>query len=656
VISLDRSVVFDLEVFPAGRWCAGFLGVGANGQLVTHQVETPAALLATIDNINSRGKTIVGYNSARFDLPVLDAILRGDDPFVVSQQIIERGEWIKTKPPCDHIDLAQRLAKNGVFPSLKLVGAYLAMPRVVELPVEPGKAVSDEQWQAIRQYNLVDLEVTWRLLQLLLPELQALEEITRMYGVRDLRSRPAAQVTELIFRSQFVVHTGHGLTAPIVPQSVRYVPVRGARRPQNVAAAEWYDKLLADPIAITQANGKVEIGDESNKIEFELCGLPVKVGLGGLHSQDKPAFHVATSQRRLLSLDVSSCYPGLIDRNDIVPSAYRELGVDFYRSLLSQRLDIKSKVKTCPDVAEQARFKIQADGLKLCLNSFFGQTGNQHSSLFDPAAFVRVTLSAQLLLIDLIERLGDVNVRTLSVNTDGLIAELDVDNTTWEQTLAAWESDTGLSLERLDLVRVAILASNQMCWLDAQGGVKRTGAKLRGEFDGKHSPNWLVCGDAVTQALLFDVSPETTIFKCSDMAKFCSVSTVSKAAQQVLIDTATGEETILGRVVRFYRTTNSTKRLIHRFSDKEITVENADTGVGLALDLTARLPDDLDYGWYIGAARKIVQRIEDYPHTDRRLLGNNVTANWLFDLGLMPCSGNAKRVFAGADPKFPSLL
>ena len=51
----------------------------------------------------------------------------------------------------------------------------------------------------------------------------------------------------------------------------------------------------------------------------------------------------------------------------------------------------------------------------------FGKYGDAFSTLFDPGAMLAVTLSGQLMLIDLIERLTEAGIRVISANTDGLV-------------------------------------------------------------------------------------------------------------------------------------------------------------------------------------------------------------------------------------------
>ena len=144
------------------------------------------------------------------------------------------------------------------------------------------------------------------------------------------------------------------------------------------------------------------------------------MGSGGLHSVDLARVYYATKRHRLISVDVQSFYPSLISTKGIGPAAYGDTGRETYRAIVARRLAVKKAAKETQEPAERERLTVQADGLKLVLNSFFGKLGDPHCTLYDPGAFLAVTLSGQLMLIDLIERLTDAKVDVLSANTDGL--------------------------------------------------------------------------------------------------------------------------------------------------------------------------------------------------------------------------------------------
>jgi P4 family phage/plasmid primase-like protien len=655
--SLGRYVAFDLETYP-DHWCVGFHGIDQDGHLTTWIVETRADLRKLLKRFADQERTLAGYNSERFDVPLIRAILKGIDPYSPAQEIIKSGSLppsLKNLPafPCDHVDLSARLRRGGAFPGLKTVAAYLGRPVLRELPFPPGTILTADQWQEVKAYNAVDLVHTWALLEQLAPELEALAALSRDQK-QDLRSVSTPQVVERIFIAAY--HKQHGCDPDRIqaPGSLRYRPVEGAVRPRTKAAAGWFDLVVNEPIAMVPRSGHTVPNVPTAK--FSIGRLNVSVGAGGLHSVDSPRVYYATRRYRLLSVDVASYYPSLIATKGISPAGYGDSGRDTYRSLLERRLAVKKAVNAEADPKRKAALNVQADGLKLVLNSFVGKTGDPYSTLYDPGAFLAVTISGQLMLIDLIERLTRAKVRVISANTDGLFLKVSRTDEGWREILNQWQADTGMKLDVDPLRRLAILASNQYATRDVKDRVKRKGGELRGSLDWTHAPNHLVVNDAIVQALLFDVPTDKTIFSCRDLVRFCSVTKrSSKAAQMVLVD---GDEvTELPRVTRWYRARDTSRRIETRFEGGRHSTPSGAQAVTVCQDLPARgLPDDIDWTWYLGQAQRKVQNVPGYRHLAKRHLKGNPIATRILEAGLTPVPKRGKAQPAGSDAKHPTLL
>jgi hypothetical protein len=619
-------------------------------------VESREELAKFLNWFVAQNRILAGYNSARFDVPLIRGILRGIDPYAPAQAIIKDDKLppaLANIPelPCDHIDISARLRRGGSFPSLKVVAARLGRPTLRELPYPPHAILTDQQWQEVKRYNVVDLQHTRALLERVAPELAALAALSQEQG-QDLRSVSSPQVVEKIFLAAYFAKHGRDPVRDEWPE-VRYRPVPGVQRPRTWDAADWFDKLANEPMPMRGSRDTRRF--EVPTAKFIIGQLRVSVGAGGLHSVDFPGVYYGTRKRSLLSVDVQSFYPSLIASKGIAPAGYGDTGRATYQALLARRLAVKQASKVATDPVERERLTAQADGLKLVLNSFFGKTGDPHASLYDPAAFLSVTLSGQLMLIDLIERLTDAGVKVISANTDGLFLSADRQERSWRDILATWQTDTGMSLEVESLRRLAILASNEYATRDRRDKVKRRGGLLKGSFSWQHSPNMLVVNDAVAQALLFDVPPERTIFECRDTARLCAITTKGHAATLVLAEG--DKETELPRVTRWYRAKDGFRRIERRFPDgRKITVPGAQS-VAILQDLPEHgLPDDLDWNWYLREARRVIQRVPGYRHRSKQRLLNHGPALEVVGSGLLPVPKHGKAQPAGSDAHHPTLL
>jgi putative DNA primase/helicase len=650
LFSLGRCLVFDLEVY-RDRWCFGLHRPGFDRMIDGDR----AALGTLLDQLFKRGVTLVGYNSIRYDVNVVRAILGGLDPYAISGAIINQDRTPDEVFGCpkflvDHIDLSERLRRGPYPPSLKAIAANLGRPVLRELPYPPDKVLSDDEWSKVIEYNSIDLQDTWAVLKEFGPELQALAVISAERGF-DVRSVPTPRVVEKVFLGAYQDKHGKKPPKPPSPSAVRFVARGGVVRPKTPAAAEWFERITTEQIPVR--DGKADVP----KAQFRIGRLNIQVGAGGLHSIDQPRVYYESDKHQLISVDVASYYPNLIAHLGLSPVAIGDVGAALYRQLISRRLDVKNRAKTETDPAERERLEVQSTAMKLLLNSCFGKLGDQFSPLYDQTSFISVTLSGQLMLIDLIERLRQAGARVLSTNTDGLYLWVRRTNECWRTVLDEWQRDTGTALEIDQLRRLAILSTNQYATLDVEGGVKRKGAQLRGHFDVEHASNGLVIADAIAEALLHDVPPETTILNCHDPARFCSVSKRrGKVLDAVLIDDADGSETPLGKITRYYSAKDSTRRIEHRFAGGRKTTPTGARGIALLDTLGDDRPGDVDIATYIGEARKVVHAVPGHRHRNRKLLGTHPDALRLLDLGLVPCPKYGKAQPPGSSAKAPSLF
>ena len=296
------------------------------------------------------------------------------------------------------------------------------------------------------------------------------------------------------------------------PVRVRYQPPSEVRRPQDPVAAAWYDRITTEAFPMILAKGashpRPVLPEPSAPIV--VGGVTLNVGSGGLHSVDRPALHRSTSEYIVLETDVASYYPSMMASFGIVPRSLGDCGADLFAEILAERIKIKAQAAAESDPAESQRLKVQSHGLKIVLNSVFGQCGNPYSVLYDPTAFLAVTLTGQLMLIDLLERLDSAGAEILSVNTDGLCFKVRRTGDAWRGALADWQEDTGMVLETAPVEALLIEAANHYAIMHADGRVKRRG-NLSDVVSWRNVPNATIVADAVVAGLLDGVLPERTV-------------------------------------------------------------------------------------------------------------------------------------------------
>lgn len=97
---------------------------------------------------------------------------------------------------------------------------------------------------------------------------------------------------------------------------------------------------------------------------INLNGLEVQLGLGGLHSVDKPGIFIADDEYELLDADVVSYYPTTVIKYGIAPA---HLDRDIFRETLVDTLENRKSYKKRKK--ENIIFAALEYGLKIALNS-----------------------------------------------------------------------------------------------------------------------------------------------------------------------------------------------------------------------------------------------------------------------------------------------
>ena len=410
----------------------------------------------------------------------------------------------------------------------------------------------------------------------LVAELESLTELSQELDF-DLRSVSPPKLCEELFCSNFYDRKGWRPWWTPIPDEFWYEPPPGVVRPRTPSAAKWFDEITTKPIRMI---GECPEDGEPDRRKPDVPKLGVQIGgklytikKGGLHSKDTKGLYYKTNKHKLVQVDVDSCYPSVVVEHGIWPKSLEGIGQQTYEEILRKRLEIKQRSSETKDPEERKRLGTQSIALKLALNSFFGKLGSPYSKLHEPQCMLGVTLSGQLMMIDLIERLVAAKISILSANTDGLLCRVRCVpkiERRFETILKQWQADTGMSLGSDELVRFASTAANGYAHLSVGKKIKRAGKLLKGKISPGESPNYLCINDAVVNALLLDVPPERTIWGCTDMARFCSITQKTETSDLIFID-STGLEHELPKVVRWYRSNAgpTSGRLFRRTSEAD---------------------------------------------------------------------------------------
>lgn len=287
---------------------------------------------------------------------------------------------------------------------------------------------------------------------------------------------------------------------------------------RDILCSKWIDtytaetkKLLSllDEFFVEVIDNKVTVVDSKGKIckkTFNFLGYCQTVSLGGLHlrkvSEEKnnPVFiypegesiryktsitidKIATDTRSIVNSDVSSYYPNILislhnseHGLQIGDAKTTKNFVDIFSEIVKQRMELKRK-------KEKTNEEINLiGGLKLLLNSTFGQLNYKFSRIKSSFGMLTITLNGQILLLNLISELHKRfnNFEVIFVNTDGMAFECDVED---KLKLITYIDEYFLRylfyMEHSDLSRIILANVNSYAFWDEKNNcIKKKGRAL----------------------------------------------------------------------------------------------------------------------------------------------------------------------------------
>ena len=563
--------------------------------------------------------TLVTFNGNAYDQVIIEAACQGfsnESLKKISDSLIgEKGKrglqaWQARKQfgvgqlECDHIDLIEVAPLTA---SLKIYGGRLHSPKLQDLPIEPSAIIEESETKDLRDYCDNDLDVTERLFRQLESEIDLRIAMSKEYGV-DLRSKSDAQIAEAVIKKEMDDNYGVVPKRPKVESGTTY----RYKAPTNLT---FNSEILQDVFRqyttlpfIVSDSGYVEFNFEMNendklksgknkgnfpeskkKMKFLIGSTKYTVGIGGLHSCEKSIRH-DNEKHILRDYDVASYYPRIILNNKLFPKHIGEPFLKIYNSLVERRLKAKKEGN-----------KAVNESLKITINGSFGKLGSKWSCLYSPDLMLQVTVTGQLSLLMLIERLELAGIPVVSANTDGIVVKMKPEQETLaEEIVEDWQFDTDYELESNDYISLNSRDINNYI------AVKKEGSKGKGAYAEQRdryyklrsNPNNDICNEAVKEFLKDGTSIEKTIMECEDITKFLSLRTVNGGAVK--------DGNIIGKAIRWYYGSDELDAIFYSTNGNK--VPKSEGGVPI-MNLPSTFPTDVDFNWYIKEANRILKDI-----------------------------------------------
>lgn len=595
-----ERLVFDIECYQ-NYFLAAFASV-TSGKIVYVELTPDRPLNVAKLQWILANFTIITFNGIKYDLPITALALAGKPPALLkhatNQIILEnfrpsdvlKQYRVKAIKP-DHIDLIE---VAPLMASLKIYGGRLHAPRMQDLPFHHEAILSEDQMTIVRWYCVNDLSNTAILNEGLKEQIALRETLTNEYGT-DLRSKSDAQIAEAVIADEVSKLNGMRAAKPVIevgtayrykiPHFIRY----------ETPLMNWALGIVYHANFIVSEDGAVGMPEELKALQLQIANGVYRMGIGGLHSSEQRAAHVADETTVLIDRDVTSYYPFIILNQGLYP---HHLGPNFlrvYKTIVDRRI-----------AAKERGDKVTADSLKITINGSFGKLGSKYSVLYSPDLLIQVTVTGQLALLMLIERLELRGITVVSANTDGVCIKCPRNREgELNAIIAQWEHETSFQTEETRYTALYSRDVNNYIAVKEDGKTKTKGAYSNPWSDPKNmvgrlhkNPTNTICVDAVEALLTKNIPVHTTIRSCKDIRKFISVRSVKGGAVK--------DGQYLGKSIRWYYSIGEQGEIVYATNGNKVPRSD---GAQPLMDLPKEMPSDVNFEWYEQEAYKILKEI-----------------------------------------------
>lgn len=589
---MPNTYVIDCEVYP-NYFLLSAQNLADNSllhfeQSPYHNLDRDALKFFLSDNLT------ISFNGLTYDLPMIAGVIKGynnEQLKKLSDRLVQSEEpsWLICKDidlvvprTWDHIDIIN--VAPGVA-GLKLYGGRLHQQKLQDLPIDIDTVLTRSQMDEVKRYCVNDLLTTRSLSSALKSEIDLRVQISKQYGM-DVRSKGDAQIAEMLISHELTRITGKEYQRPSAAQKPFRYRDPGFIAFESPPLQTMLQHLLETDFTVG-SNGSVIMPDWL-KTPITVGDTPYQMGIGGLHSRETSQYIVCGGGMTLADYDVASYYPSIILQQRLAPAAMGKDFVEIYGSMVARRL-----------AAKKTGDKTVADTFKIVLNSSFGKFGSKYSKLYSPDLLIQVTMTGQLALLMLIERLTLAGIRVVSANTDGIVLYYPNDRARDVAIIMFdWELTTSYLLEMTPYRLIASRDVNSYLAVKPDGQVKSKGCFAKPGLS--KNPDLQIVYEAVIEVVATGTPIEETITGCKDICKFVSVRRVQGGA--------VWRSERLGRVVRFYYSSDvgNDEAITYATNGNRVPKSN---GARPLMDLPDEFPGDVDYPIYITAARKLLKEI-----------------------------------------------
>ena len=614
----DKVVyVYDIEVFPNVFSCT--IKNTENQQIIIFEVSQRVNKIDSVVEFFSQPNILIcGYNNHHYDDAIINFILMYKEAmlnarydricrniFKLSNIIVTSGDdtsqWKQYKYAhlFESFDLLTMLFSSKLRVGLKEMQVTMKYRNVQEYEGNFNDYLPDSEIDKMLAYNINDVQSTDELLNRCKKDIDLRIGIEKEFGINVL-SKDGMSIGTEILKTKYLEATGK-----------TWWDIKDLRSPCDVIDLNevifpnvHFDTPILQDLLNEMRQQKVSPGRKGYEKHFLLGDIEVSVGVGGIHTVNKPEIIIPREDEILADSDVNSLYPSLIISYNLVP---HHLGKEF--------LDVYGKIREDRLQAKRNHEDVKNMTYKLALNGATGNYQNEHSWLYDPKAVMKIRINGQMFLLMLTEKLIAAGAKIKQLNTDGVLYIINR-NVDLDSILRRWEEETKLTLETEEYERFYQFAIND--YLAVGKGYSESKdkslLKMKGLFINKVSLGKgmqpMIIPKALINYFADGISVEDTVYGSKDINDFITYQKVDKKFSVEY------NNQLISRINRYYVSTGKNSYYLYKcIVDRDGKRDNymnllKSSGVTIINNLSDidlhGFPDNVNYRYYIGEINKIV--------------------------------------------------
>lgn len=290
--------------------------------------------------------------------------------------------------------------------SLKGLMVQLNMPLIQELPYKPDDVLTRQQMSKVKQYNINDLDGTEQLCKRLESDIKLRFSINQERGFNCFSWDAIKLASEELLKS-YCDTTQHDV------KEIRNLKFNKSEINIKDLLSDIHFNFKTETFKNLLNHLNSSINTFSKKVFFNCknTNILLSYGVGGIHSVNKNQTFKTTKDKQLLTSDVASLYPTIIENYKLI--RFKEV-LQRYSNIKKERI-----------LAKHGKLEGKNNNLynkfyKLVLNGVSGLLDNTYSWLYYPEGAMKLRLMGQLILTKLIEEAALAGFEVVSANTKSI--------------------------------------------------------------------------------------------------------------------------------------------------------------------------------------------------------------------------------------------